>query len=162
MFYRLKSPSACGGIFRQAQSGSHLRGFAKSCDFEREGCVFLRGGKGWSGCAGKAGSVGWAGCAGWPAAWLVGWLAGQLSQPSQLSQTSPWLRRKSALLPCKIVTFCETAWEGPQIGLGQKFHRKPRVILDGKTRALVNMRQPKGRTVWQGVVIPKLTAVKQP
>ena len=103
----------------------------------------MEGGKGWPGCAGKAGSVGWAGCAGWLAGWLVGWLAGQLSQPSQLSQTSPWLLRKSAPLSCKIVTFCETAWEGPQIGLGQKFHRKPRVILDGKTRALVNMRQPK-------------------
>jgi len=144
MFYRLKSPSACGGIFRQAQSGSHLRGFAKSCDFEREGCVFLREAR--AGLAALARLVqltGLAALAGLLAGWLAGWLAGQLSQPSQLSQTSPWLLRKSAPLSCKIVTFCESAWEGSQIGLGQKFHRKPRVILDGKTCALVNMRQPK-------------------
>ena len=144
MFYRLKSPSACGGIFRQTQSGSHLRGFAKSCDFGREGCVFLSGARaGLAALARLAQFTGLAALAGLLAGGLAGCLAGPLSQPSQLSQTSPWLLRKSAPLSCKIVTFCESAWEGSQIGLGQKFHRKPRVILDGKTRALVNMRQPK-------------------
>ena len=48
-----------------------------------------------------------------------------------------------------------------QIVLVQKFYRKQKVILDGKTHALVNMRLPKGGLVWQGVVIPKLTAVKK-
>ena len=49
----------------------------------------------------------------------------------------------------------------PQIRLSQKFYRKQRVIFDGKTHALVNMRLPKGSLVWQGVVIPKLTIVKK-
>ena len=60
--------------------------------------------------------AGLAALAGLLAGWLACWLAGQLSQPSQLSQTSPWLFRKSVPLSCKIVTFCETAWEGPRFG----------------------------------------------
>ena len=86
MFYRLKSPSACGGIFRQAQSGSHLRGFAKSCDFEREGCVFLRGARaGLAALARLAQLTGLAALAGLLAGWLAGWPA-QPAQPAQPDQ----------------------------------------------------------------------------
>ena len=68
---------------------------------------------------------------------------------------------KNGPLSVRITTFLKTAWEGSQIELSQKFYRKQKVILDGKNHALVNMRLPKGSLVWQGVVIPKLTAVKK-
>ena len=106
MFYRLKSPSACGGIFRQAQSGSHLRGFAKSCDFEREGCVFLRGARaGLAALARLAQLTGLAALVGL----LAGWLAAQPAQPDQplappkkrapLVQNRNFLRKRLGGLP---------------------------------------------------------------